>query len=247
MKWAIYSPSYRRDQIAITHKLFDHPLFNDRFFYVVREEQAEQYRKSIPAPLIKIPQGSVKDIATTRNWILENKQTQYVIMIDDDMVAMQWCLKRHFKRLGPEDLFNLFEMAFQMAEDCHSGIWGVQMLDDPKAYRIYSPVSFSLPILGPFLGILDTSLRYDTSFHLKEDYDFFLQQIKKHRLALRLNYISYIVDHGDKKGGCQSYRTHSQEKAQNRLLQQKWGSKIIRSNTINPGSVNMIIKTGLGL
>ena len=241
MKFKIYSPSYKRSKIAITHHLFPKKVF----CYVVREEEAHLY-KPLGVELKIIPTGKVSNISNTRNWILENKESDYVTMVDDDMKSIKWLLHRKFRKFDQSEIMHIFENGYQMAEDAKCGIWGMNMLPDPKSYRTYSPVSFSLPILGPLINILDCSIKYDETLTLKEDYDLFLQHIKKHRKALRFNFLFYDVDHLTLPGGCQTYRTSQREKEQNILLQKKWGSDIVRENTVNPGSINMIIKTGLG-
>jgi len=241
INYRIYSPSYKRSHVAVSHKLF----LRDKFSYVVREEELDKYSDLIKdVDLIPIPQGKVSNISNTRNWILENKRTDYVVMVDDDMTSFNWMLHRHNKKLNPDDIDTIIQQMFLLAEECQAGIWGVNLLEDPKAYRINNPFSFNQIILGPFCAILDTDVRYDETLSLKEDYDFSLQQLKKHKIILRVNFLNYIVDHGELEGGCQTYRNREKEIEQNKLLQLKWGSKIIRPNTANPGSINPMIKTG---
>jgi hypothetical protein len=237
MSWHIYSPSYRRSDVAITHKLFP----PGRFTYVVREEEYHLYEK-LGVDVLSIPPGSVKDIASTRNWILNNKKHKYIIMVDDDIKAFYWIYKRNKISLNPEKLCEQLENGFQLGIDSKSGVWGMNLQTDPMMYRISTPFSFNSPVLGPFVGIIDDSLRYDESLPLKEDYDFFLQQLRKHRKALRVNYLSYDADHLKLKGGCQSYRSDELEKSQNELLIKKWGNSIIDFNPRNPDSINLVIK-----
>lgn len=240
--YKIYSPSYRRAHIAISHKLF----LPNTFCYVVRDEEADLYRINFPTTeIITIPKGLVSNISNTRNWILENKTSDYVVMVDDDMKAIEWNLFRKFKKLSAEHIDYMIKNMFLLAEESGCGIWGINLLRDPKAYRPHTPFSFGNPILGPFTGVLDCELKYDEVLSLKEDYDFSLQQIAKHRRALRVNFLTYLVDHQKLEGGCQTYRTKEREIEQNLLLQKKWGSKVVKKNKNNPGSINPVVKTGL--
>jgi len=240
--YKIYSPSYKRAKIAISHKLFK----PEKFCYVVREEEFHLYSSTFPqTEIVPIPTGLVSNISDTRNWILKNKTTDYVVMVDDDMKAIEWNLGRSFKKLCAEQIDHVISNMFLLAQESGCGIWGMNLLRDPKAYRQHTPFSFGNPILGPFTGVLDCSVEYDPILSLKEDYDFSLQQIMKHRRALRVNFLTYLVDHQSLEGGCQTYRTSEKEKEQNILLQKKWGSKVIRKNKNNPGSINPIVKTGL--
>lgn len=240
--YRVYCPSYRRGHSALSHLLFPKQLFS----YVVEEEEAEKYAH-FGVDVMAIPERPVKNIATTRNWILDNKKSNYVIMVDDDLTRVDWCLNRKLTKVGVEALQQQIENAFIMAEDCGAGMWGMNVQRDPKMYRTHCPFNFSLVILGPFSAILDTSLRYDERLFLKEDYDFCLQQIHKHRKVLRLNYLSYSADHQKMAGGCQVYRTDGEEERQRKLFQKKWGSEIVLKNNINKGSINMVVKTRMGM
>lgn len=240
--YKVYSPSYKRSKIAFTHKLFDPSLF----CYVVREEEEHLYRQAFPDVTLKIiPKGKVSNISDTRNWILDNRESDYIVMVDDDMSSINWLLARKSIKLDPENIDRIFQRMFLIAEESKCGMWGMNLNSDPKAYRIYTPFSFGNPILGPFTAILDTELRYDPTLNLKEDYDYSLQQIMKHRRALRANFLHYVVDHENLEGGCQTYRSREKEKEQNELLQRKWGSELVRPNYRNRGSINMWVKTGL--
>lgn len=211
---------------------------------MVRESEAEQYRQK-NVELMVIPDGAVKDIATTRNWILDNRTSDYVVMVDDDMKKVCWMLRRQPIPLKPEEISQTLCQAFQLAIDCGAGLWGMNCVGDPKAYSINKPFSFSTVVLGPFFGVLDFSIRYDERFSLKEDYDFFLQHLLKSRKVLHLAYLSYVVDHQKLAGGVQTYRNREREEAQNRLLQEKWGSKIVKDNFYAKDSINMILKPPL--
>jgi hypothetical protein len=237
MKFKIYSPSYKRNDVAITHKLFNH----ENFCYVVREEEANFY-KHLGVHIKIIPKGKVKDIATTRNWILENKDSEYVVMVDDDIKNFYWTKKRIRTPISKEELTFQIENGFQLAEDCGSGLFGMNLQCDPMFYRISTPFSFNAPVLGPFIGILDTSLRYDENLPLKEDYDYFIQQLRKHRKIIRANFLTYDADHLKLKGGCQTYRNEELEKKQNELLIKKWGTDVIDFNPRNPESINLVFK-----
>lgn len=185
----------------------------------------------------------VKDIATTRNWIIDNKDSEYVIMVDDDMTRVIWLLKRTRSELSQDQLYHLFDQMFSLCEDANIGLWGMNPIDDPIAYRIYNPFSFDSVVLGPFVAIRDTTIRYDESLPLKEDYDFYLQHLHKRHKVLRANFLMYIVDHQKLAGGCQTYRTRAKEIEQNKILEKKWGSHIIKANYRNPESINMWIDT----
>jgi len=230
----VYCPSYKRPKIAVAHKLFK----KENFCYVVRESEANEY-KYLGVEILAIPEGAVTNIADTRNWILDNKTTKYLVMVDDDLKAVRWTVDRQLVDLSVDEIYHVMVNSFMMCEDADIGLWGMNLLEDPMAYSINKPIQFARPILGPFFGILDQELRYDESIPLKEDYDYFLQSLRKYRRCLRFDYLSYYVDHQKLPGGCQEIRTAEKEKEQNRLFQEKWGSKIVRKNHRNKNSINM--------
>ena len=235
----MYCPSYKRAKTAISHKLFN----PEKFVYVVREEEEKEYRK-LGANLKLIPSGTVKDIATTRNYILDTRTTDQLVMVDDDLKSIIRTYNGKQTDMNQEQIDHMILNGFQMAEDCGSPIWGMNVQFDPRFYRIVCPFTFGLIILGPFIAIRDFSLRYDETLPLKEDYDFFLQHIQKSRRVLRFNMFSYMCDHQKLAGGCQEYRTSEAEKEQFRLLKEKWG-EVVYNNHFAKESINPIIKTGL--
>lgn len=239
--YRIYCPSYKRSNIAISHRIFNH----DRFTYVVREEEAHLYRK-FGIDILVIPDGKVHDISSTRNWILNNRTSSYFITVDDDMSAITWLLHRKRRKLDPDEIHHFCNVGFQMAIDADAGIWGMNVNNDPLAYQVHKPFGFADMILGPFTGFVHDDFIYDENLPLKEDYDLSLQCLKKYRRTFRINFLSYEVDHQKWEGGCQTYRTDEREAEQNLLLQKKWGSQIVRKNPrADRDTINMIVKTGL--
>ncbi len=233
----IYSPSRSRHNTSISHKLFSECDFT----YVIDESEGKNY-EHLGVPLTLIPkEAGVNNIARARNWILQNKTTDYVLMVDDDMSAINFLHKRRLMKRTTIEIRALVENGFRMASDIGAGLWGINCQSDPRFYKINSPFSFSLIVLGTFCGILDTSISYDESITLKEDYDFYLQQLRKHRKVLRMDMFNYLVDHQKLAGGCQIYRNEEEERRQFDLLQKKWGSDIVKRNYRNEGSYNPII------
>jgi len=117
-----------------------------------------------------------------------------------------------------------------MCEEFGTVLWGLNLQSDPRFYREYSPFSFLAPVLGPFSGhvLRENNLRYDERLGLNEDYDYFLQVIRKYRKVLRNNKFFYMAGHLTQKGGCGSHRTLAKEREQAEIMKRKWGSKIVK-------------------
>jgi hypothetical protein len=167
------------------------------------------------------------NICRVRNFILDNGGKN-LIMVDDDIRRFQRWEKSKAKKLNTASVMEFFEQGFLMAKQLGAKMWGMNLLADKGAYREYTPLSFSLPVLGPFCAHLENPLRYDERLPLKEDYDMALQVLNKFRIMLRFNMYHYICDQHGKPGGCATYRTIQAEKDQLELLQKKWGRSIVR-------------------
>jgi hypothetical protein len=238
MSFCVISPSYKRSAIAKTHKIFHGAV---DFYYCVREEEEDLY-KPLGIPLLVIPKGLVKNLAETQNWMLDNCPTPQMIKIDDDIDHILFLHKRERVPLIGERLAKQLRIGFDLCQQVGAGLWGINLIADPIGYSINRPLSFHTPCLGPFSGHLIDELRYDENLFLKEDYDFYLQKVKKYGIGLRFDYLSYQCDHQKLAGGCQTYRNEGEERRQNELLRKKWGSDIIRYNERNPESINMRIR-----
>lgn len=236
----IISPSYKRAKHCTSHL-----IFGNKLYYAIREEEFEEY-SSVTDNLIIIPKGSVTNISNTRNWILDNINNEKILMVDDDYKSVTWNLKRERKILNEDEIAHFINLGFQMCEDSGIALWGLNVNSDPMSYTICRPFGFSGMILGPWLGIINTKLRFDENLPLKEDYDFSLQHLNEFRATLRFNFLSYDVDHEKLPGGCQTYRNTEKENQQNIALQKKWGSRIVQENPRKDrDTINMIIRSPL--
>ena len=100
---------------------------------------------------------------------------------------------------------------------------------DRQCYRENTPFSTISYIGGPFQVFLrGNECFYDEALPLKEDYDMTLQQLRRHRIALRLNKYFYRVKQSEQVGGCATYRNLDKEREQLETLRRKWGARIVR-------------------
>lgn len=233
----IYSPSYLRHDKATTHRVFPEVT------YCVHEKDSENYKKQGLKTKI-VPDSLIGNVARVRNWILNNTEEKIILMVDDDLTQFNWiedgAQERECKPLNTDDLRWLIYQGMIFLSDTDFHLFGVNIQDDPRFYRKNMPFSFTLPVLGPFSLIKKNKLiRYDESLPLKEDYDFFLQNVKHFGGAIRLNPVHYKCDHQKLSGGCQQYRTKSFEKENMDRLITKWGSGCVRAIE---GDFNPVIK-----
>lgn len=233
MIWKVYIPSYKRSDKIKTHKLFN----KENVVIVIGEDEREEYEKFLGSGYnyLLIPKERNTNIAKARNFMLENADTECILMMDDDVESVGYYEKGKKCYLNVEELENFVADGFRMAKELGVHLWGINMTADRMAYREFTPFSFSVPILGTFCGIIKTDIKYMEEIYLKEDYDFFLEHIHKDHKTLRFNKYHYNTIHLTIPGGCAAYRTMGEEKRQAEILQKKWGSKVVKlKNTTNP-------------
>ena len=87
------------------------------------------------------------------------------------------------------------------------------------------------------MAFVENELRFDEGLPLKEDYDMCLQQIRRYRGVLTVNYAFVEGDFGKLSGGTSIRRNYHNEFEQFKLFKSKWGSGIVRgAATRNPSS-----------
>jgi hypothetical protein len=217
----IFAPSWKRADIACTHKYLTEVV------YVVAESQKTDYNG---LKILVCPDSAQGNLCRVRNWILNNQKGD-ILLIDDDLTALGVWIGNQSKKLNEAEAIEFIEHGFILAKDMGCKYWGINPAMDKGSYREYTPFSTKTYIGGPFQAFIDLDLRYDENLPLKEDYDLTIQVLNKNRKALRINYAHYFNDMHGKKGGCADYRTIEKEKEQFKLLQKKWGSKIVRTDS----------------
>ena len=227
----ILSPSYRRSELAISHKCF--PSLR----YVVSESEAKAYQTAFGKDkVIACPNEVQGNIARVRNWIMEQTNGSCV-MLDDDITALTWWEEDQEipeKRIKTGDeAEELLEWCDHMATEIGVCYWGVNVLSglDKAVYQGMLPVSTLQFCGGPVQGHINNKLRYDETIPLKEDFDMLLQALRIHRMVLRLNMVGVLCRQQNLAGGCAMMRNTVEEKRQFDLFQKKWGKDIVSRGT----------------
>lgn len=189
--------------------------------------EAEEYKKYYKS-VLACP-DEIKGITATRNWILNNTNERWNLQIDDDAEGVYYYEGCAMKRLKTkEEVAKLFLNMFVLAEDMGTNLWGLQLAGDKKFYREYSPFSLSSVIGANLFGIVNDGQRFDERLRVKEDYDFCLMSLYRHKKVLRNNKYFIRVAHLTNAGGCVGYRTRETEHEAYRVMLKKWGNNIIK-------------------
>lgn len=235
MNISVNCPSYKRPKVETLDYLPFCKVWVD-------EGEYEAYRKANPegAAIISCPKGVQGNVCRIRNYIMQQELASgmdAVCIIDDDMKGVYYfesegtyAYERHL--VEAEDFLPFLEKYTLIAQELGAYLWGVNVNPDCQCYRQYSPFSTTSYIGSPFQVFLKgNECFYDENLPLKEDYDMTLQQLNKYRVVFRVNKYFYDVKQGEQAGGCATYRNFERELSQLKLLQKKWGSKIVKFDT----------------
>lgn len=229
MNIGYYSPSYKRNQKSITQ--IKYPFVK----LVVSESEEDQYIEN-GNEVVVCTDSAQGNIARVRNWILDNLLPKHdaVVVIDDDSNGVGYWEYQKYRQFNPYEFKEFFEEMYILTRDWGFYHFGLNCITDKGAYREHTPFSTTSYIGAPCSMILKgCECRYDENIPLKEDYDFTLQNHLKYGGALRANFASYTVKQAQQVGGCAAQRNTKEEARQFADLQKKWGTNVIRKDTVS--------------
>lgn len=238
----IITPSYKRSNNVKAVKLFE-----DNLIIAVHEFEVDEYKKNNKNnQIMEIPNDLRGNMGKVRNFIRNNANCDYLVMIDDDVEKIGYHERMVQNNMKLKEILDFIRKGYEICEEVGTILWGINLQSDPKFYREYSPMSFLSPVLGPFSChiLKNKNIQYDEKLGLNEDYDFALQVLRKYKKIYRNNKYYYVCGHLKDAGGCGAYRLLDEEKKQAELMIKKWGSKVVRydfNKSTNP-IINVPIK-----
>lgn len=219
----IIVPSAGRAGQMLTHKVFKVDAV-----YVPMAE-VKDYQTAYPDLTIAGVPDEIKGITKTRNFMLNAETDKHLIQVDDDVEY--FFMFENAQVLKIEDwgrIKLLLENMFIMAEEIGANLWGLQLANDPRFYREYSPFSLTSICVANLFGMINDGQRFDERFIVKEDYDYSIMSLYKHRKILKFQKFGVKVQHLTNEGGCVAYRTREVEEEAFQLLKKKWGSRVVK-------------------
>ncbi len=206
-------------------------IFKEKLIIAVYEFEADEYREWYPTnEIMVIPDKLQGNMARVRNFIKDNIDSKFYVMMDDDVESLGFHEDNMQNKMDMERIEAFLVNGFNMCMELGTVLWGVNLQSGPKFYREYSPFSFLSPVLGHFSAHIQNSLRYDDRMSLNEDYDYFIQVCHRYHKVLRMNKYYYMAGYLKDKRGCGAYRVLEEEKRQAGLMQKKWGSRVCKYN-----------------
>jgi hypothetical protein len=194
----------------------------------VPESQAADYRSHYGDVVVAIPDPTDGNLGRKNNAILDRSPKPWTLILDDDIsrIGMWEGGTRHV--IGPDQLAAVIIHHFEIAEAAGVRMWGINQSHDATCYRACCPFNLLAPILGPFVGHLSPELRYDETVGGKDDYDFWLLNIRAYHRTLRANKYFYLHGHGIGQGGFVASRTAAAEISGVNRLVAKWGDRVVK-------------------
>jgi len=229
MEYIITCISHNRHENI--QKFFDVVGTNKITFFVKDQTDVENYK--LNGALTVVASGSLMD---SRNAALDYcfKQGKICIELSDDLeniMVNDFTGKRTKKYVTVKKVLDDIIPSFIESKYKLAGF-------PPTNNPFFALNEFDLNkfIVGDFLIIKPTELRFDTNMRLKEDYDFCLQFMKEKGGCIRYGKYLMSFKHYSNKGGAVSYRTEQLEQTTINYLIEKWG-ECIKLNTKRPNEI----------
>lgn len=192
-------PSYKRAGKVLTLDFLGHAFTKDEIIIGTQtEEDYNQYCKeySERATIIYKKGHSVGD---NRNSLLEYCQEHgynEALLLDDDI---RYIITMQKQKLVGNEFRKLMEQCYDMCRKNNVVLFGGYCCENP--FMMSRTIKPNI-IVGMLFGLLDTSVRFDSSFFVKEDYELSLRLMSKGKGVVRFNMFAASARHKT-SGGCE--------------------------------------------
>ena len=217
--FGIYCMSYKRANRIMTKDFFEY------ITYVVREEEAEDYRKAGVEDILAIPSGKVNSFMSTLYWIIENTPEDLIYIVDDDIVRFMYRIddKRYLETEpgvpDKEKITAEIERIGQLLVDLDIGF----AFDNPQpaTYVYHSEFEFKgMPGHMRWINKKALKAKYDRTDPAASDVDMMMQELLNNRIVLQPRYLCVDAFMDVNEGAQRTRRGHL---ALVEALRNKWG------------------------
>lgn len=237
-EYRILIPSYLRPETQSTVELLSGAYGPEEIIVSTQtREDFEQYsaRWGSKATVIYQEGHSVGDNRNTLLKWCEAQGVKKAIMLDDDISGMQMHNKEVLK--DGESVRRLFESCIKIAQQCKATIFGSYPVSNPL--MMSGTVTVNNIMIGTFLGILDTSLRFDARYRVKEDYELCLRVMSQGGKVLRFNNFAPRARHKSSGGCLADFNDTSRYPIYAQMLMEQY-PQYIKANQSKVGEVRYI-------
>ena len=211
--------SYKRANAIKTKKLLEYCT------YVVREDEAEEYRKAGIDDLLVIPDGAVFSFMSTLYWIIENTPEDVIFVADDDIEKFIYRMKdvRNIENSdGSPDVTTAtseIERIAQVIVDLNIGLAFDQNSIAPYAYD--AEFKFvGIPAHMRWINKKAFKAKYDRKDYAASDVDMMMQELLKNRVILQPKYMVCKAEMDLNEGATRTRKGHL---VLIEALKNKWG------------------------
>ena len=233
-------PSAGRAGDVITTRLFR------QSFLCVPESEAAVYRKSHEGPGVEIVPhpDTVHGMGQKRQWILDHFDEEILFMADDDIDSLIYMggeeghvggLRTKIK--DPDHVWEVVLNTANIARDLGTNLFGFNEIPDIRKFDYLDPFTTRDRINGFAMGIIRDDQRFDPRLVVKQDYDFYLMTLYWKRFIWRDDRYGFSAMHYTNKGGLASHRSTNKEIECIKILQQKFGSRVVGTVKDKPWKV----------
>lgn len=161
-------------------------------------------------------------LCASRNKALDHAfaENHICIQISDDLSKLEIIDNEVEKTKRPASFRECADYLIESMNKNHAKLSGVA--PTANAFYYQKEFNFSSFIVGDFIAVKPSPLRFDEKMRLKEDYDFTVQHLKKYSSIVRANKILASFAHRTNKGGAVDYRTSELEQQSIAYLMDKW-------------------------
>lgn len=229
-------PSAGRAGSVTTHKLFPEA------FLCVPESQKEDYRKH-HKNIVAHP-DNVFGMGQKRQWILDNFKDEIIFMADDDLEHLVFMGHADINYKKIKDPIHVWEIVLNtanIARNIGTNLFGFNEIPDRRKFDYLAPFSTRDRINGFQMGIIKDGQRFDPRLVVKQDYDFYLMTLYWKRFIWRDDRYCFAAKHYTNKGGLYTHRSCSKEIECIKILQQKFGKKVVGTVKDKPWKVKLSV------
>lgn len=153
--------------------------------------------------IILYKEGS--NVSMNKNTILDYMEKNHkgvpIIMCSDKVRGIQKLGATTTENITKDEFFKLCERGISITKKLGGLCFGVHPVNN--AMFMEHSISTNRIILGCYMGILDTSIKFDEHYPLKEDIEYVCRCISQKRRVIRFNDIC-LVETLHTQGGCHS-------------------------------------------
>lgn len=232
-------PSYRRHEKQTTLEMLERfSIPKERIIMSVQTEEDFQLYQKYRDRVQKLLYRPAENISGNRNTILaELQRGTKAIIFDDDIQDIYFLRYGKFEPLkSGEEFISFVRTGFSIAQKFHAPGFSVY----PVCNDFFMSETFTKTNIaeGTLVGVTVTDIKYDETFHVKEDYEYSCHNIQRYGAYPRLNNFTCKAKHYS-SGGCEQFWKDGKSNADCAIRLCKRYPQIVKLNKARPGEVKM--------